>query len=141
MRKTLNAQRLVNGRRGSFQLLFGIFYLFVGYSYLFAEASPTRRVALAWVGEYGNLLGLVWILAAVAAFIGCIKPRGRDSYAFAALSGAPMAFGVLYLIGVLAGAPAQGLFTVCVFLLISGSVAIVAGMQGDHDRCARKTKL
>lgn len=141
MRKTLNAQRLVNGRRGSFQLLFGSVYAFMGYSYLFMEASPVRRVALAWVGEHGNLLGLVWLLAAITAFIGCVKPRGKDSFAFAALSGAPMAFGVLYLIGILAGAPIQGLFTVFIFLLISGSVAIVAGMQGDHDRCARKTKL
>ncbi|MFC8037817.1 hypothetical protein ACFUOZ_00490 [Paenarthrobacter sp. NPDC057355] len=141
MRKTLNAQRRVNGRRGSFQLLFGVVYLFVGYSYLFMEASPARRVALAWIGEYGNLLGLVWIVAGLLAFVGCIRPRGKDSCSFAALSGAPMAFGFLYLIGVLAGAPIQGLFTVFIFLLISGAVAIVAGMQGDHDRCIRKPKL
>jgi len=141
MRKTLNAQRLVNGRRGLFQLLFGAVYLFIGYSYLFADASPARRVALAWIGEYGNLLGLVWIVAAVLSFVGCVRPRGRDACSFAALSGAPMAFGFLYLIGVLAGAPIQGLFTVFIFLLISGAVAIVAGMQGDHDRCIRKPKL
>ena len=140
MRKTLNAQRLVNGRRGLFQLLFGAVYLFIGYSYLFADASPARRVALAWIGEYGNLLGLVWIVAAVLSFVGCVRPRGRDACSFAALSGAPMAFGFLYLIGVLAGAPVQGLFTVFIFLLISGAVAIVAGMQGDHDRCIRKPK-
>jgi len=140
MRKTLNAQRLVNGRRGLFQLLFGTVYLFIGYSYLFADASPARRVALAWIGEYGNLLGLVWIIAAVLAFFGCVRARGKDSYSFAALSGAPMAFGFLYLIGVLAGAPIQGLFTTFIFLLISGAVAIVAGMQGDHDRCIRKTQ-
>lgn len=138
MRKTLNAQRRVNGRRGSFQLLFGVVYLFVGYSYMFAEASPSRRVALAWVGEFGNLLGLVWVVAAILSFVGCVRPRGKDACSFAALSGAPMAFGFLYLIGVLAGAPIQGLFTVFIFLLISGAVAIVAGMQGDHDRCIRK---
>lgn len=138
MRKTLNAQRLVNGRRGLFQLLFGTVYLFIGYSYLFADASPARRVALAWIGEYGNLFGLVWIVAAALSFVGCVRPRGKDACSFAALSGAPMAFGFLYLIGVLAGAPIQGLFTVFIFLLISGAVAIVAGMQGDHDRCIRK---
>lgn len=139
MRKTLEGQRrIINGRRGSFQLLFAFVYLILGGSFLLATPSPSRQAALGWLGELVPHLGYVWLIAAVLALSGMHRARGSDSYSFAALTFAPLVFGGFFLIGVLAGAPATGLISTATYWLIGAAVMVASGMQGDHDRCARK---
>lgn len=138
MRKTLEGQRrIINGRRGTFQLLFAFVYLILGASFLLTVPTQSRQDALAWLGGLVPHLGFVWVVAALVALTAVHKERGRDSYSFAALTFAPLLFGGFFLIGVLDGAPANGLLSTVVYWLIGAAVMVVSGMQGDHDRCAR----
>lgn len=139
MRKTLQGKRrIINGRRGSFQLLFALVYLVLGASFILTEPLPSRVLALAWLGEFVPYVGYVWVVGAVLAMTGMHLPRGRDSYSFSALAFAPLLFGGFFLIGMFFGAPlVNGLVSTAVYWLIGATVMVVSGMQGEHDRCAR----
>jgi FtsH-binding integral membrane protein len=138
MRKLLDGpHRLINGRRGTFQLLFAFVYLILGASFLLAAPSPTRQAALGWLGVLVPHLGYIWIIAALAALTAVHKARGDDSYSYAALTFAPLIFGGLFLIGMFLGAPLTGAISVATYWLIGAAVMVVSGMSGENDRCAR----
>ena len=138
MRKTLAGQRrIINGRRGSFQLLFAFVYLILGWSFLIAAPSAGRQAALGWMGGLVPHLGYIWLVAAVLALTAVHKARGDDSYSYAALTFAPIVFGGLFLIGIVLGAPITGLISTVTYWLLGAAVMVVSGMQGDNDRCAR----
>ncbi|MDF9748619.1 hypothetical protein [Arthrobacter sp. ES3-54] len=138
MRKTLAGQRrIINGRRGSFQLLFAFVYLILGASFLLASPSPSRQAALGWLGVLVPHLGYIWIIAAILALTAVHKARGDDSYSYAALTFAPIIFGGLFLIGIALGAPATGFISTATYWLLGAAVMVVSGMSGDNDRCAR----
>jgi len=140
MRNTLEGKRrILNGRRGTFQLLFAFVYLILGASFLLAAPSPSRQAALGWLGVLVPHLGYVWVIAAILAFTAAHKARGDDSYSYAALTFAPIIFGGFFLLGVIFGAPATGLISTATHWLIGAAVMVVSGMQGDNDRCARTT--
>lgn len=140
MRKTLEGKRrFVNGRRGSFQLLFSVAYLLIGLSYVLVAPTPTRYQALGWVGEWFiPFLGYLWIVPGLIGLAGVSKPRGADWFSFSALSFAPMAFGALFAIGALFGAPLSGIMSMLIYWVIGAGVLVVSGMSGDGDRCARR---
>lgn len=138
MRKTLQGKRrIINGRRGTFQLLFAFVYALLGASFLLAEPSPARQAALGWLGPLVPHLGYIWVVAAIAALTAVHKPRGDDSYSYAGLTFAPLIFGGLFLIGLFLGAPMTGAITVATYWLLGAAVMVVSGMSGDNDRCAR----
>jgi len=140
MRKTLDGQRrFVNGRRGSFQFLFAFVYLIIGAALLFTEVTPARQAALGWLGAAVPYVGYAWVLAAVLALTAMHRPRGHDSYGFAALTFTPLVFSGLFFVGIVFGAPLSGITSVVVYWLLGAAVMVVSGMQGDNDRCARKT--
>ena len=139
MRKTLEGQRrFVNGRRGSFQLIFAFVYLIIGAALLLTPTTPSRQAALGWVGPFVPHLGYIWIAAAVLALTAMHRPRGNDAYGFAALTFTPLVFSGIFLVGMVFGAPLNGITSVVVYWLLGAAVMVVSGMQGDHDRCARK---
>jgi hypothetical protein len=139
MRKLLDGpRRFINGRRGTFQLLFAFVYVIIGATLVLAEPTPSRLASLGWLGDLVPYVGYIWWIAAAVALTGVHKDRGDDSHSYAALTFTPIVFGGLFLIGLPFGGPLiSGVTSVVIYWLIGFAVMVVSGMQGDNDRCTR----
>lgn len=137
----------INGRRGAFQLLFGIVYACLTAATILAKDFPP---ALVWIpkmcAQYGltvtpAVLAAVWLIPAVAALIGAFLPRPQDRFSFSALAAAPTLYGCLYLIGGVLHPVGTSLFGVILYWALAGAVMVVSGMMGDRDKDNRETTL
>jgi hypothetical protein len=131
----------INGRRGAFQLLFGVVYGMLTIGTFIAQDFPP---ALVWLETYLDtpaLLAPVWATPALAALIGAFLPRPGDWFSFAAMTFAPAIWGCLYLIGAFVEPHGTSLFGVILYWALAGAVMVVAGMTGDKDRDHRETAV
>lgn len=131
----------INGRRGAFQLLFGIAFLMLGISqFIRDEYTP----ALQWLAEYfpaPGPFGIVWLAAGVAGIIGSVLPRPKDRYSFILLTAAPTFWGGLSVIGGLVGPANTSFLAAVMYWTVAGAVMVVSGMTGDTDRDHREVAL
>ncbi len=129
----------INGYRGTFQLLFGGAYIFVGRSYL-RPPSEYRENTLHWFTEILPMssLGWLWIVCGMVALVGSVCSRPHDFFSFAALSIAPTALSALNFIGFMTGYNDRGWEMSAMYLLVAGTAFTVAAMQADRDRDKRR---
>jgi hypothetical protein len=139
----------LNGRRGAFQLLFGLAYLLLAAGYMLQQepAAP-----FAWIRVYFPALefppliftkggAVLWAAAGTAAIIGAFLPRPKDRFPFQALTFIPVLWGLLSAVSFFAGTYRNGLVGCVLYLAIGGAVMIVSGMAGPHDRDNRPVTL
>lgn len=127
----------INGRRGAFQLLFGIVYGSLALTML--RRFPT---SLAWLEEYVPHwpLAVVWIIPAAAAIAGAFLPRPKDAFSFVFLAAAPIFTGFLFLIGAFVAPEVTSPYGLIVYWALGAAVMVVSGMTGDKDRDEREVK-
>lgn len=131
----------VNGRRGAFQLVFGIIYATVGLNYFFTDNSAAAGKYFAWLGPVPlDLFAGLWVAAGAAAVVSSFFPRPRDRAGFVALVFAPgIWLGLFVIAGAVTGSRAafvQGIVYAC-FSIVP---LIVSGMTGDMDRDHREVR-
>lgn len=128
----------INGRRGAFQLLFGIVY-----GCLALAMSRKWPTSLEWMGEYTShyVLVAVWAIPAIAAFVGMFLPRPKDALSFALLTAAPLLNGSLFLIGAVIAPATASPYGTIVYWAFGAAFMVVSGMKGDSDRDERKAKI
>jgi len=128
----------INGRRGTFLLLFSSVYLIVGTSFLLTPGAGTRQVSLHWLSAHFPLepFAALWVVAGALGVVAAFMPRPRDWFGFSALVFAPAVWSALFLIGGILGS--QAAFTsAAVYCLFAAAPMIVSGMQGERDRDIR----
>lgn len=130
----------INGRRGAFQLLFGIVYGCLVVATLLSKTFPPALVYLGEIGVSPAALAVIWAPPTIAALIGAFLPRPKDAFSFIFLTFAPLAFGGLYLIGGFVSPVGTSFFGVVLYWALAGAVMVVSGMTGDKDRDERKVK-
>lgn len=128
----------INGRRGAFQLLFGIVY-----GCLALAMSRKWTTSLEWMGDYVShyVLVAVWAIPAIAAFVGMFLPRPKDALSFALLTAAPILNGVLFIIGAFVAPSVTSPYGLIVYWALGAAVMVVSGMTGDSDRDEREVKV
>ncbi|MGK3957901.1 hypothetical protein ACLKOZ_17115 [Arthrobacter sp. R4] len=127
----------INGRRGAFQLLFGIVY-----GCLALAMSRKWPTSLEWMGEYmsHHVLVACWAIPTVAAFVGMFLPRPKDALSFALLTTAPILNGFLFIIGAFVAPEVTSPYGLIVYWALGAAVMVVSGMTGDRDRDERKVE-
>lgn len=139
----------LNGRRGAFQLLFGLAYGMLALGYAMQQAVPPQ---LLWLDVYfprlilpplvpTRIAAVVWGVAAGSALVGAFLPRPQDRYSFQALTFMPILWGLLGGLSFIAGTFPNGLVGMVLYLAMGGAVMIVSGMAGPHDRDLRPVTL
>ena len=73
--------RTLDGKRGSFLLLSGLFYILIGLTYE-VVSTPTRSAAFQWLPEAMNpqVLGVVWLVGGGASVVIALCPGGRHDW-------------------------------------------------------------
>lgn len=129
-------QHRINGRRGSFLLLWGVIYILMGLSYFISGRVPP---ALNWISALiePELLGFLWVIPAVFAIMGSCRQRPADAYAWAALVTAPVIWACLYVIGSIITGEFTAALGIIIFAGLAGTFGIVAGMEGTSDLAER----
>lgn len=127
----------INGRRGVFQLLFGLVY-----ACLAAAISRKWPTSLEWMDAYMShfVLVAVWAIPAVVALVGAFLPRPKDALSFALLAAAPILSGFLFLIAALVEPERSSPYGLIVYWALGAAVMVVSGMTGDSDRDERKVE-
>lgn len=135
--------RVVNGRRGAFQLMYSLMFGITAITYLALPISDGRMDSLAWILTIAPpwLLGLPWLVGAGVAFAGSRQPRPRDTFSFKLMAAVLVVFGFLYFIGGIANQNAATWLSSLLYWILAGAVIIVSGMQGDSDRDVREVRL
>lgn len=128
----------INGRRGAFQLLFGVVYGCLALA--MARKFPS---SLGWLESYMPHWGLaaVWAVPAVAALVCAFLPRPKDALSFALLAGAPILNGFLFLMGAFLAPEVTSPYGLIVYWALGAAVMVVSGMTGDSDRDEREVKI
>lgn len=118
----------LNGRRGTFLLIFGTIYVAIGLSYIFpAQDSPVRR-ALAWMPVPLWVCGLAWLAAGLAALVAAVLPMPQDRFGFEALAGVASGWVIANLISWALGLAPRGWVSALLCALIAAAVLTVSGM-------------
>lgn len=130
----------INGRRGAFQILFGVVYGCLTIAILLSKTFAPALVFLGASGIPPSALAAIWAPPAIAALIGAFRPRPKDAFSFILLTFAPTAFGCLYLIGGFVSPVGTSFFGVVLYWALAGAVMVVSGMTGDRDRDERRVK-
>jgi hypothetical protein len=128
----------INGRRGAFQLLFGIVYACLALA--MSRKWPT---SLEWLSAYMShyVLVAIWAVPAIVAFVCMFLPRPKDALSFQLLTAAPILSGCLFIIGAFAAPEVTSPYGVIVYWALGAAVMVVSGMTGDSDRDERKVKV
>lgn len=131
----------INGRRGAFQMLFGLAYLGLSISVLVNERLPS---SIRWLDDFWSVnttaLFVIWGIAGSIAVISSFLPRPQDRWGFAALAAAPILWGgILTIGGILTDYFHPGFYYgTIIYWAMGGAVMVVSGMNGDHDNDDRK---
>ena len=140
----------LNGRRGAFQLLFGISYAMLGIGWATQEAPPGAMLWIPqWfpaVRQYPEMLptrisAVLWVTAAVMACIGAFLPRPKDRLSFQALTFVPILWGLFNTLSFITAGFTNGVAAAVLYLAMGGAVMIVSGMSGEHERDLRPVVL
>lgn len=139
----------INGRRGAFQLLFGISYGMLALGYAMQQTIPPQ---LQWLEVYfprlelpplvpTRIAAVFWGIAAGSGLVGAFLPRPQDRYSFQALTFMPVLWGLLSGLSFIAGTYPNGIIALVLYLAMGGAVMIASGMAGPHDRDLRPVTL
>lgn len=136
-RKLVHRFPRINGRRGAFQLLFGIVY-----GCLALAMSRKWPASLVWLDQFVPHLTLaaVWAVPSIAALVGAFLPRPKDAFSFVLLAVSPILSGFLFLIGGIVAPDVASPYGLVVYWALAGAVMVVSGMTGDRDRDEREVK-
>lgn len=137
IKQSLSKLPRINGRRGAFQLLFGVVYACLALA--MARKWPT---SLEWMGAYMSHLVLtaVWAIPAITAFISMFLPRPKDALSFGLLAAAPILNGFLFIIGAFRAPEVTSPYGLIVYWALGAAVMVVSGMTGDSDLDEREVK-
>lgn len=117
------------GRRGGFLATYGLAWIAYGIGILVDPAFGVKQ-GLGWMAAIVPfpLLAWLWIACGAAAIAAVpIRRPGGDAFGFALASAPPTVWTLAYLLGI--GIYPRGAFSAVVWIALSGSVAIVAGMS------------
>jgi hypothetical protein len=139
----------LNGRRGAFQILFGVSYGMIALGYASQQTIPPQ---LMWLEVYfpdlvvpplvpTRIAAVAWGIAAGAGLVGAFLPRPQDRYSFQALTFMPTAWGLLSGLSFIADTYPNGVLALVLYLAMGGAVMIVSGMAGPHDKDLRPVTL
>lgn len=137
--------KTLDGKRGSFLLVGGVAYAFIGLSYVIT-VRPEREAAFSWLPTVitPHLVGIMWLLVGVCVAMSSLfsrNHRGLEPMAFSALMLCPSAFVVVFLVATFTGAHPDGWISAGVYCLMCLWVWIVAGWEnpvGPVTRPARE---
>lgn len=129
----------VNGRRGAFQLVFGLVYVIVGTGYFLRSNTALRDVYFFWMpAELLAAFAALWIVAGAVALVSAFLPRPRDAAGYMALVIAPgIWLGLFILASAFTGSPAA-IMQSSLYAMFAVAPIIVSGMQGPEDRDHRR---
>jgi hypothetical protein len=129
-RVTRPLTRRLNGHRGKFLILFAMIYSLVGYSYVMAGITATRRATFGWLPDWlsFSILAWPWLIAAGIAVVSAIlyNPPRTDRFGFMALAVVPMVWGCMFLISWLAGFAPTGWISAITYFAFSATVTLVS---------------
>lgn len=113
----------------------GTVYALVGFSYIVADANPSRQVALQLALQWMPLpaWGVVWIITGLLAFLSSRWPPASETWGYTAMTGLAAGWSAFYLIGIALGAPAQGFSGVLVWGLVAFMWWAISGLVNPED--------
>lgn len=121
----------LDGKRGSFLLLAGVFYVLIGLTYEVVN-TPSRSAAFLWLPESitPQVLGLVWILGGSTAILIAVVSRSApqiERVAFAALMFCPLLWTVIFMGSTLVGTHPNGWLSGIMYSFFASIVWVVSG--------------
>ena len=129
-RLTRPLTRRINGHRGKFLVLFAMIYGLIGYGYIVAGITPTRRATFGWLPDWFpfTVLAWPWLLAAVVALVSALlyDPPRTDRFGFMALAVTPMLWGSMFLISWLGGFAPTGWISSVTYFGLTAIVTLVS---------------
>lgn len=131
----------LNGRRGAFQLVFGLVYVIVGTGYFLRSNTELLDVYFYWLGE--PLLAAaaaLWVVAGAVTLVSAFLPRPRDAAGFMALVIAPGIWFGLFIGAVVATGALAAVMQAALYAVFAVAPLIVSGMQGPGDRDHREVR-
>ncbi|UVF61147.1 membrane protein [Arthrobacter phage Aoka] len=131
----------INGRRGAFQLVFGLVYLIVGMGYFMTPGTTLRDRYFSWLGPVPlDAFAALWVAAGAIAIVSAFLPRPRDAAGFMALVFAPGIWFGLFVIAAAVTGSAAAIVQAALYAVFSVAPLIVSGMQGPEDRDHREVR-
>jgi hypothetical protein len=126
----------VNGRRGSFLILFGLIYVAVGLSYIYAPNDSPVRQSMAWLPHLTDLTfcGGVWATAGLIAGVHAFLPIPKDRFGYMALAATAIAWTVAYMVSWGLGYADRGWVSAVVFAALGAATLVVSGMPNPVRR-------
>ena len=116
-------------------LVAGLVYIMIGISYVLADPTPSRaaslKIALRWL-ELSHWGG-IFILSGLLAILSSRWPPFSETWGYTVLTGLSAGWAGFYLVGVLDGAPRQGLSGVLSWGLIAFMWWAISGLVNPED--------
>lgn len=123
------------GRHSLVLMVAGIVYVGIGISYMVAEHSPSREIALEYAFNWFPLhvWGMWWIATGVITMVSARWPPVDRIWGYELLTGLASAWGLFYLAGVVFGESPNGNFTsAAVWGLVAFMWWAISGLK-DQD--------
>ena len=123
--------RTLDGKRGSFLLLSGLFYILIGLTYE-VVSTPTRSAAFQWLPEAmtPQVLGVVWLVGGGASVVIALVSRWAsrlERVAFAALMFCPLVWTLIFVGATIMGTHPNGWLSGVMYGFFASTVWVVAG--------------
>lgn len=116
-------------------LVAGLVYIMIGIAYLVTDSTPSRteslKVALHWMSLGG--WGWVFILSGLLAILSSRWPPFSETWGYTVLTGLSAGWAAVYLVGVIGGAPAQGLSGAMSWGLLAFMWWAISGLINPED--------
>lgn len=135
MKHVIHRLPRINGRRGAFQILFGLVYGCLALAMVGRFPS-----SISFLGEYLPhwTMTVLWSIPALAALVGAFMPRPKDVLSFALMTFTPVLSGFLFVVGAIVDPANASPYGPIVYWALGGAVMVVSGMSGDSDRDERE---
>ncbi|MBA2952103.1 hypothetical protein GON03_18990 [Nocardioides sp. MAH-18] len=99
----------------------GAVYVCIGLSYIFSEATPSREASLQLAISWMPLpaWGGVWILVGLLAILSSRWPPASETWGYTTMTGLSAGWAAFYAVGIIMGAPHQGISGVLAWGLVA----------------------
>lgn len=126
-------------RHGLVLAVAGLIYILIGFSYVVAEQTPSRmlalKVAYAWWGP--NWWGLIFMMVGVMAVISSRWPQFSETWGYTVLTGLSAGWAMFYFVGVVfEDAPVSNLSAVMSWGLIGFLWWAISGLLNPDGTAA-----